>query len=121
MSAAKRKTAAGRAAEKARDRKRYIHNRKRVLEDAYDRMNPAKTYPLEYRRGVLHGLQAGMAIAYNHNGGRSWSNAEICGEIQDLTADLPAAIVVIGDALTTDDVIPPTADIHGAFWAPRRK
>ena len=119
MSAAKRLTKAGKAAEKKRDHLRYVHNRKRVLEDAYDRMNPARSYPLEFRRGFQQGLEVARAVVCQYNSGRSWTRTEIAAGLSRLLGDVPAAIVVAGDALV-DDEIPSGTDVLAMFLAPRR-
>ena len=75
---------------------------------------------LEYQRGVRHGLEAARAIVYGFNGGRSWSSLEIANVLTDLTKDIPATVVVIGDALFLDEV-PCSANIYDAFWKPRSR
>lgn len=104
-------------AKPANRKKANAHNRAR---EAAKKAEPVINLdPWEYRRGIMAGLTAGAAIAWNFNAGRSWSNIEIAKQIMDLTKDLPAAITIIGDALV-DDAVPHTADLWTAFWAPRK-
>ena len=101
--------------------KRKAHDKKRNAEKKVVSKGIEVPAVLEYRRGVLHGLTCARSLVYNYNGGRSWSNIEIAGQISDFVQDLPAAIVVIGDILDANDEVPARADVREAFWRPRRK
>ena len=101
--------------------KRKAHDKKRNAEKKAVSKGISVPAVLEYRRGVLHGLTAARALVYNYNGGRSWSNIEIAGQVTHLIDDLPSAIIVIGDHLDANDEVQQGADLHEAFWAPRRK
>ena len=91
---------------------------KRKMQVAKGKGKPCSE-PLDYRRGVLHGLQAAGNIAANYNQGRSWTAGAISAEIDGLTYDLPQTCVATGDCLNDEDNVPLLADLAGFLVRPK--
>lgn len=67
--------------------------------------------PLDYRRGVRHGLQAAASVVAQYDRGRSWTGGHMAEMIDKLTDDVALTCARIGEVLNDEDDVPLLADL----------